>query len=162
MALYILRHGQASYQAPTDALRELTERGRQETELIVNERLVGLTRPPVVVSSPYIRAQQTAMIAASLLGLAKEDAASIANNPWSELRSESSPGQTIERISNWFSRHPNRDLLCVSHQPLVGQLIDSLAGLTPGRYMMGTSALACLEGNDVLPGCMDLISLDQP
>ncbi|MBB6523375.1 phosphohistidine phosphatase SixA [Pseudoteredinibacter isoporae] len=162
MRLFILRHGQASYQAPSDAERELTERGRLETEIIIREHLVQLNHPPVIVSSPYVRAQQTAQIAAEQLGLASQSIEAIKRAPWQELRSESSPERTITRIGEWFEHNPGRDLLCVSHQPLVGQLINILADLIPGRHMMGTSALACLEGEDCLPACMDLLALHQP
>lgn len=162
MRLFILRHGQASYQAASDAERELTERGRLETEVIIREQLASLKYPPVIVSSPYVRAQQTALIAGQQLGLDSQSIAAISESPWSELRSESSPEQSIARIAQWFEQNPERDLLCVSHQPLVGQLINILAGLTPGQYMMGTSALACLEGEDCLPACMDLLALHQP
>ncbi|GAA6153202.1 phosphohistidine phosphatase SixA [Pseudoteredinibacter isoporae] len=162
MRLFILRHGQASYQAASDAERELTERGRLETAQIVQEHLVSLEYPPAIVSSPYVRAQQTALIAAQELGLDKSETDAIEQSPWLELRSESAPEQTIARIEQWFAQQPTRDLLCVSHQPLVGQVTNILAGLTPGRHMMGTSALACLEGDDCLPACMDLLALHQP
>ncbi|WP_299774198.1 phosphohistidine phosphatase SixA [uncultured Pseudoteredinibacter sp.] len=162
MRLYILRHGQASYQAATDAERELTERGRSETQAIVRQFLAGAERPITIVSSPYVRAQQTAEIAAKELAFDAASIEKIYQSPWLELRSESAPDQAIQKISEWFASNSQRDLLCVSHQPLVGQLINSLADLSPGRYMMGTSALACLEGEDCLPACMDLLSLQQP
>jgi len=162
MRLYILRHGQASYQAATDAERELTDRGRLETQAIVRQFLAGAERPITIVSSPYVRAQQTAEIAAQELAFDAASREKIHQFPWLELRSESAPDQTIQKISDWFANNGQQDLLCVSHQPLVGQLINSLADLSPGRHMMGTSALACLEGEDCLPGCMDLLSLQQP
>ena len=62
MDLFLIRHAEAENSAATDLARELTARGRVQAERLaaVFERLG--VRLDVVVSSPYVRARQTADI----------------------------------------------------------------------------------------------------
>ena len=67
MRLWLLRHGEAEPQAASDAARELTAHGRKEVQQAAAQ-LAG--RPlTAIVASPYVRAQQTAELVRSELGL---------------------------------------------------------------------------------------------
>jgi phosphohistidine phosphatase len=66
MKLWVLRHGEAHHQAPTDAERELTEAGRAEV-LRSAAHLQGLALD-AIYASPYVRAQQTAELVRDALG----------------------------------------------------------------------------------------------
>ncbi len=60
MKIFILRHGEAEHFANTDAERQLTPRGRTESEAVARAcKEQGFAQFDKVLVSPYIRAQQT-------------------------------------------------------------------------------------------------------
>jgi len=76
MDLYIVRHGIAidreDPKCPPDPERYLTEEGIEKTKHVAKAVVaLGITAD-VLISSPYVRAQQTAEIFASALGYAKQ------------------------------------------------------------------------------------------
>lgn len=149
MKLFVLRHGNAELFAATDAQRNLTARGKSESRTIVaaSQALQQVTR---IIASPYVRAQQTAAIAAEQLGL-------------SVLTSDLLvPEARIEDVVEMLETLHDETPLLVSHQPFVGSFVDWLADLVPGRHVMGTSALAELNVNVLARGCADLVTLKQP
>lgn len=149
MKLFVLRHGNAEMNAATDAQRQLTERGIGETRAILtaSESLAEVT---TIIASPYVRAQQTAAIAARHLTL---------DVTTSDLLV---PHARIESVVEMLESYGDETLLLVSHQPFVGHFVDWLADLDPGRHVMGTSALAELNVGVLARGCADLLSLKQP
>jgi len=149
--LFVLRHGEASYAAASDDERELTPAGIAQTAEIIMRQQEFIPNDIVVFSSSLIRAKQTADIVCDLCSL---QPATI----WDDLRPESS----LERLLKKLQKLDAKNILLVSHQPLVGGMINSLAALAPGQHVMGTSALAHLSGNDILPACLDLQWLRQP
>src|SRR5882724_8494631 len=70
MELYLLRHGIAEEGRPgsPDSSRELTQEGRDKTAAVLKLARQGGVQPSLIVSSPLIRAHQTAKIAAKELG----------------------------------------------------------------------------------------------
>lgn len=149
--LFILRHGEASYEAPSDDERELTPAGIAQTADILIQQKEFIPNDTVVFSSPLIRAQQTAAIVGELYDLKTPSI-------WDDLR----PEGNLDVLFKKLQLLDIKNILLVSHQPLVGRMINSLAALAPGQYVMGTSALACLTGEDILPACLDLQWLRQP
>lgn len=145
MKLWILRHGEAQPQAPSDAERELTAHGRDEV-LSSAAHLLGksVTR---IIASPYIRAQQTAELVHQVLGLQEP----ILTVSW--LTPDIDPKVVLSHLDKYSSE----DVLLVSHQPLVGSLVG---GLVHGHYHdaepMSTASLAELEGDFPLAGLMEL------
>lgn len=149
MKLWVLRHGEAEPHARSDAERNLTEHGRKEV-LSSAAQLIG---QPIdaILASPYVRAQQTAELVREALGFE----APIGTVPW--LTPDSNPLTALERIDS------ADNLLLVSHQPLVGNLIGLLQhGHLRSPQAMGTAFLAELEGDWPLAGLMALNSLKQP
>src|ERR1035441_9919147 len=70
MELYLFRHGIAEEAAPgqSDAKRALTDEGRKKTaEVVAAARRAGV-EPSLIVSSPYVRAVETAQIAVEGFG----------------------------------------------------------------------------------------------
>ncbi|MEB0040569.1 MULTISPECIES: phosphohistidine phosphatase SixA [unclassified Pseudomonas] len=145
MKLWILRHGEAHSQAPSDAERELTPHGRGQV-LSSAAHLLGkpLTR---IIASPYRRAQQTAELVHQVLGFSEP----ILTVPW--LRPDSDSRLVLNQLDNYSTQ----DVLLVSHQPLVGSLVSVLVH---GHYRhaqpMNTASLAELEGDFPLAGLMEL------
>jgi phosphohistidine phosphatase len=124
MKLYFLRHGEAgepSEWAGDDALRPLTDEGRKRMtrEARTLERLdLGVDR---VISSPLVRALQTAEIVAS--ALRRRD----------RLVEDSrlGPGFGPDRLAEMLKENKaSRDLLLVGHEPSMSATIGRLTGGT--------------------------------
>ena len=134
MELFILRHGQAAFQAARDQDRQLTPRGQEEVHLSVSAALAELRGVQKILVSPYVRAQQTAALAAEYLpDISRETEVLL------------TPEAKLAQLCQMLHKRKESSLLLVSHQPLVGQLVNWLCGLAPGRYSMGTAALACID-----------------
>ncbi len=149
MKLWILRHGEAEGHARTDAERNLTEHGRGEV-LRSAAHLIGQPLS-AIIASPYVRAQQTAQLVREALGFE----AQIRTVPW--LTPEGNPVQVLEKLDT------DDNVLLVSHQPLVGNLISFLQhGHQRQPQPMYTASLAELEGDFPLAGLMSLVSVKKP
>ncbi|OXS20462.1 phosphohistidine phosphatase SixA [Pseudomonas rhodesiae] len=149
MKLWILRHGEAEAHARTDAERNLTERGRAEV-LRSAAHLIGQPLG-AIIASPYVRAQQTARLVREALGFVPD----IRTVPW--LTPEGSPEQVLAHLV------AEDNVLLVSHQPLVGNLISFLQhGHSRQLQPMYTASLAQLEGEFALAGLMSLVSVKNP
>lgn len=146
MKLWILRHGQAEAHAPADSLRQLTAAGEQE----VLTAMAGLAGEPfeAVLASPFVRAQQTAKLACQATGFS----GGLTTVDW--LIPESDPRSVIDCLE----KRSEQNLLLVSHQPLVSQLISLLVeGHRRGHYPMPTAGLVCLELDHVAAGLARVI-----
>lgn len=151
MKLWILRHGQAEPQAAADSLRELTAAGREEVTA-VSAALAG-TALDAVIASPLIRAQQTAKLACETAVFP----GGVITADW--LVPEADPRDVIDELG----KRTEGNLLLVSHQPLVSQLISLLVeGHRRGNYPMPTAGLACIEVEHIAAGLARLLSLESP
>lgn len=151
MRLWILRHGEAEPTAASDAERQLTDHGRAEVASMAPQ-LEGHALE-AIIASPYRRAQQTAELMRQELGFRR----SSITVDW--LTPDSDPLMVLDQLAD----RVEGELLLVSHQPLVGQLLSLLLdGHRQRHYPMPTAGLACLDM--VLPaaGVASLISLDDP
>ncbi|NES08624.1 phosphohistidine phosphatase SixA [Pseudomonas laurentiana] len=151
MKLWVLRHGEAEARATSDAERRLTEHGREQ---VLRSAAQLLGQPlQAVLASPYVRAQQTAMLVCDALSFDKP----LITVPW--LTPESGADQVIAELDKLGLEH----VLLVSHQPLVGTLVGMLEqGHRREPQPMGTATLAELEGDWPLAGLMTLRSLSHP
>jgi phosphohistidine phosphatase len=95
MQIYLLRHGIAEDGRPgqADADRALTAEGIKRLREILKRARTASVDPSVIVTSPYVRARQTAELAAEILGFEEALAPSAALTPmaspvdtWAELR----------------------------------------------------------------------------
>lgn len=149
MKVWILRHGEAQLHARRDADRELTAHGREQV-LHSATHLIGEPLERILVS-PYVRAQQTAELVRKTLGFTGE----LITVPW--LTPESDPKHAISQLPD------SGNVLLVSHQPFVGDLISLLQH---GHYRqpqpMQTASLAELEGEWPLAGSMTLLGVRHP
>ncbi|WP_111641991.1 phosphohistidine phosphatase SixA [Marinimicrobium alkaliphilum] len=141
MKLYILRHGQAEARAASDAERPLTTRGEREVARMiegVRAELEGLTQ---LWASPYRRACQSAAIAAEILDLSDTLETEL-------LVPEADPEKLFAQLQVCEAEA----VLLVSHQPLVGRLLDRLCGTEAGYHTMGTASLARVDTELVAEG----------
>ena len=149
MKLWVLRHGEAEPHARRDAERELTAHGREQV-LHSAARLIGQPLDSILVS-PYVRARQTAELVRKTLGFTS----GLVTVPW--LTPDSEPKFAISKLPD------TGNVLLVSHQPFVGDLISLLLhGNLRQPLPMQTASLVELEGEWPLAGSMTLLSVYHP
>ena len=121
MELYILRHGKAEERSPnitSDSKRRLTEIGKKELDCI-GKAIKNLDAEfDYVVSSPLVRARQTADI---ILKNVKTKKKSLAI--WDELKPEVDVEKTIKKLS---SINPSFSILLVGHEPHLSSLVSKI------------------------------------
>jgi len=119
MELYLLRHGIAEDGQPgqADALRALVPEGERRLRHVLKRATAAQVAPTLILSSPYVRARQTAALAQELLPGPREivltDSLTPMGRPdevWEELRTHRAEGS----------------ILLASHEPLCGQLTGFL------------------------------------
>jgi len=132
--LFVMRHGHAEPLAKSDETRALTDEGRAEVAAVCKARASELAQVKTLWASPFVRTRQTAKIVAQAFGLEVE--------VQELLTGETPVNALLEAIAELDeSRFP---LMLVSHQPLVGSLVNGLCG-TGNEHPMGTASLACLR-----------------
>jgi phosphohistidine phosphatase len=140
MILYIVRHGIAvdplDPKCPPDPERPLTAHGVQKTRAAaLGLRALG-AKPDVIITSPYVRAAQTAEIFAEALGFSVE-----------KIRTSEAlkPAENPERILNEIARLRAKEVMCCGHAPHVDHLISHLAGARGTFTAMKKAGAACFE-----------------
>lgn len=148
MKLWLLRHGAAEPYQRHDADRQLTEQGRQQVVQAAEfVRAVGFNR---VLSSPYVRARQTAELLCATL----QHQGHIEIVPWL------TPEDDVREVVRKLDGYSVDNLLVVAHQPLLGSLASWLIDAERGQGLpMDTASMACLEGDFIGAGMMQLCSL---
>jgi len=123
MEIYLLRHAIAEERSASgrDADRQLTEEGRQKLRKVMKRAAGAGVEPSLILSSPLIRAVQTAEIAAEFLKYAgkivKVDS----------LTPDSSPREVWEEIR---TRKDEPAILLAGHEPLYSATTAYLLGST--------------------------------
>src|SRR5688572_14256674 len=117
--LWILRHAEAEPSGPEgDASRELTPSGRRRAADVGRELAARGLRPARVVTSPYVRARETAVLAA--------DAAAPGLEPEEDERLE--PGMDAEGAARAILAEGRLPALLVGHNPDLGELVFAFSG----------------------------------
>jgi phosphohistidine phosphatase len=150
MELYFLRHGEAepASAGASDEARQLTERGRRETQAVAEAvHRAGLS-PHAIFTSPLTRGRQTGEILRDMLGV----------SPQAEERLR--PGCALGAVQEIISDHPGERLLLVGHEPDFSRVIGQLIG--DARLQLKPSGLARLRADRVEPGQATLIWLLSP
>jgi len=122
MIVYFVRHGLAEesgengYNESNDYLRPLTDKGRKRTLQVAKKLHSFIISPHLVITSPYLRAHQTAEIISKEYDLTLEDIP--------ELVPECSP----VAFKKWLKSHAldNQNLIVVGHEPNLSQFISFL------------------------------------
>jgi len=141
--LFVLRHGIAEERADgIDSQRALTDEGRRKLAKVIAQAEKAGLAPDFILTSPYVRARQTAEIAAKALGhsdpLIESDKLLPYSNPlelWEELRGYREAEQ----------------VLVVGHNPQLTELVCLLAGAPGGSIPMKKAGLACFHLRGVGP-----------
>jgi phosphohistidine phosphatase len=148
MELYFLRHGKAvepgSRGAGDDFSRPLTDRGIVEMEAEgAALEFLGF-KPDVILTSPLVRAKQTAEIVAKRLGLKKR---LIVAEPLSS-------GCDLDRLRQLLGQHSAAEkVLLVGHEPDFSSMIGDLIGGGAASVEIKKASLAAVKVNrTVRPG----------
>ncbi|MBK9924947.1 MAG: phosphohistidine phosphatase SixA [Anaerolineales bacterium] len=145
MKLYLVRHaiaeepGTPGYE--DDSLRPLTEKGREKMQKIAHGlRDLGV-EPNLIVSSPYVRASQTASILAKVFKYKEEISYSDSLVPMGE------PNDMIGEINEKYSVD---ELMLVGHEPNLSSLVGLLlAGNTNISINFKRGGVCCLSVDDL-------------
>lgn len=155
MDLFLLRHGSAHPDAPKDSERALNAPGREEVARIMAANQAYLRGVSHVLVSPYRRAQQTCEIALNYLDANARERC--------EIVDFLTPCGNPQNLLDELLQRAYPSVLCVSHQPLLGTVLDEACGFDPGQYRLATGALAHIHFADlVAKGLGSLLWLRQP
>ena len=147
MRLYLLRHslavphGTPGYR--DDSLRPLTEQGHAQARAVARG-FKRLGKPvDVILTSPYVRARQTADHMAEVLGRG------VVVKEWPVLKAEVEPSSTSQGLKAFVSQE---HLMLVGHEPhlslWLGQLVAGAGGF---RCVFKKAGMACVELTRVPP-----------
>ena len=145
MKIYLIRHSNAvdpgtpGYE--DDSLRPLTEKGRDKMKDIASA-LKGLdVNSDLIVSSPYVRAQQTAEILAKVLKYKQELTFSDALVPM---------GNADNIIGEINEKYSVDELVLVGHEPCLSVLIGTLTAGNPELAInIKNGGVCCLSSDDL-------------
>ncbi len=118
MLLFLVRHAHAD-PGDRDELRPLSARGREEARALAEQLAAHSTPPRLVLSSPLLRARETAE--------------AIAEAASAELRIDERlvPGTTLEKLSA-AADGADGAVAAVCHQPDCSEIALELTGRDPG------------------------------
>jgi phosphohistidine phosphatase len=140
MILYLIRHGIAvdrtDPKCPPEPERPLTARGVQKTR----SAALGLgalgAKPEVLITSPFVRAAQTAEIFAEALGFSLDK---IRVND--SLKPAGNPSEIVKEISHLRAK----EVACFGHAPHLDLTIAHLAGARAPFTELKKAGVACFE-----------------
>ena len=135
--LYLLRHGEAGFDAPTDQARTLTENGKD-----VVRRVSGFVDAvDIMAVSPVCRAQETADILTEKVRVNRR------------IKSDTLiPDGKVADVISWLESCDSDVTILVTHNPLITSLAHWLTGQDNLSFSPGS--LACLTGDIIGPGCL--------
>ena len=137
MEIYILRHAIAEQRgAGEDAQRSLTDDGRRKLHRVLERAAEARVAPSLILSSPYVRAVQTAEMAAQMLGYRKKIVLTDTLLPetapevfWTEIRGR---------------RHESA-ILAAGHEPMLSATMAWLLGAPTMRIELKKGALGRVD-----------------
>jgi len=144
IALYLLRHAHAGDPARwtgDDAIRPLSERGRRQSERVAKLLASAEEAPDVMITSPKVRAAETAQIVARQLKIevVVDD----------RLMGPLDPDIVAEILAG--AGMAVRPCL-VGHDPDFSMLLGELTGVFAIQMKKGSLARVDYEGNSLVPG----------
>ena len=140
MILYIVRHGIAvdrtDPKAPSEAERPLTAKGVQKTRSAALGLAALKVKPDLFITSPFVRAAQTAEIFAETLGYPPEKI-----RVTEALKPTADPADIVKELLQAKSK----EAMCFGHGPHVDLLIAHLAGAKAVFTELKKAGVACFE-----------------
>ncbi len=157
MLVYLIRHGIAidreEPDCPPDAERPLTKKGIEKARLVMEGLRELGAKPDVILSSPLVRAWQTAEIAAKVLHYAKDKI-----RRSEALLPEADPNALMKELA----RTKTDQFLCTGHAPHMDEFIAHATGTRRSFTALKKAGVACIEFEEVAPGRGILLALYPP
>jgi len=148
MKLYLLRHATAVDIAPSDAERELTREGREEARIAGDAFAEMGVKLSHILSSPLLRARQTAEITAKALEFPcdVEFLEELANNTTTAVLLK-----TLKPLA------ADGEILLVGHMPALSEHLAALIGAESAQaFPLGKASVACIELEQLRAGAGQL------
>ena len=131
MLVFLVRHAHSDPGEP-DELRPLSARGREEARALGERLSAHATPPQVVVSSPLLRARQTA------------EAIVLATRATLRVDDRLAPGAAVEDLRT-AARELRGPVAAVCHQPDCSEIALALTGSDPGFPPAGVAEVGVDE-----------------
>lgn len=158
MLLYLVRHGIAinreDPKCPAEAERYLTEEGIKNTREVARGVGAIAEEPDLFLSSPYVRALQTAELFASAFELSK-----------TKIRKTELllPGSDIAALFREIAKNKDADcVFCFGHAPHLDEVLAAVLGSKRDSTSLKKAGVACLELRRVAPPSGTLAWLATP
>jgi phosphohistidine phosphatase len=144
MWLYLLRHGEAEDKFDKeDAARALTKEGREDVAAVALAVSPLLKRPARVLSSPYLRAEQSAEVFRETAGVEEKLVLTAALKPegsWGALKAE------LDRLVD----EGVDAVVAVGHNPSMSEMCGAIVGGSAEvRLQMKKGAIACFRVDEL-------------
>jgi len=138
MEVYILRHGIAEEVGPggSDAKRALTPKGRQKLRQVLRLAHAAAVRPSLILTSPLLRAVQTAEVAAEIFAYQHE----LVQTP--ALLPMGSPQEVWQELR---ARKNEQAPLLVGHEPSLSHIAGYLLGTPNLRIELRKAGLVRID-----------------
>jgi len=158
MRLYLVRHGLAvdrtDPKCPSEAERHLTPEGVEKTKRVAEGMSALGISGDVFISSPYLRALQTAEIFADALGFPTEKI----------LRTEALlPGANPEMLFRELVKLKEaKETFCFGHAPHLDEALAFALGVRHAITALKKAGVACLDLEQVSPPAARIVWLCPP
>ena len=154
MRLYLVRHGVAvdrdDPDCPPDTERPLTPKGMKKSRDAALGLLALGVKPDAVLTSPWLRAAQTAEIFCDVMGFPSNKIIRT-----DSLKGASSPAELLRELAKMKSK----EVMCFGHEPhlhlVIGQILHTGARITE----LKKAGAACLDLERISPPQGQLIAL---
>lgn len=143
MVVYFLRHAEAESGSGNDAKRKLTVKGLEQAEKVGRFLVSYGLLPEAVLTSPVLRAKQTAKLVAKKLGRV-----GMIEAPW--LSCGMSPDTCLEELRSYAELS---SLVVVGHEPDLSRTIAAfVGGADPGAIHVRKASLTAIDLRELKPG----------
>ena len=157
MLLYLMRHGIAidreDPECPADAERYLTKKGMEKTRTVAQGLLSLGIHPEAMLSSPFVRAVQTAEVTAAVFGFSRD-----------KIRQTESLifGHKPVELFRDLAKVRAKEVMCFGHAPHLDEVIALVLGCRGTITSLKKAGVACLELEAMAPPRGTLLWLCTP
>jgi phosphohistidine phosphatase len=143
MLLYLLRHADAEPHADNDEMRALTDKGKRQAASVGRFCLKHDILPEIILTSPLMRAEQTARSVAHELGMPKR----VQIEPF--LRTGMTPESAFSGLEGYWEK---ANLMLVGHEPDFSNLVGVFIGGKATSVHIRKAALLSVSLENLKPG----------
>ncbi len=157
MILYLMRHGPAISRddpdCPPETERHLTPKGIEKTRAAARGLRALKIRPEIMLTSPFLRAVQTAEIACATLEIPMDKLRRL-----DALKPDTIPVHLFEELA----RLKDEEVMCFGHAPHLDEVIGYAVRAPAAFTELKKAGVACLEIQSFSPPRASLLWLHSP